>query len=43
MYNVHRECRPDPLAAIMAAQKAQSIQRRVTEMGTNLGTKYPFG
>ena len=38
MYSVHRKCKPNPLVAIIATQRAQSIQYRVTEMRTNLGT-----
>ena len=40
MYNVHRVCRPNPLVAIIAAQKAQTIHCCIIEMRTNLGTKY---
>jgi len=34
--------RPNPLVVIIAAQKAQSIQCHVTEMQTNIDTKYPY-
>jgi len=41
MCNVHRECMPNPLVAIIAAQKVQNIQCRVTEMKMNLGHSIP--